>query len=112
MTTKTIYSVPYKVNTHGNYSLKFINGAWIVSTRLNIDILDTPQPVDYSPVKREVGKSSVVSFLEAKHAHTRINEEGSNRALEARHLCVDKNTLERAMDLYECVGQSAFLRYH
>jgi hypothetical protein len=113
---KSVYNVPHKVNPGGKYSFKFVNGAWITSTRLNIDIIDTPLGLGLAPVqdnrRRVLGKSTSVSFCEAKDAHDRMNTEGTKLAVEARRLGVDKYTLERAVDLYEGGGQAAFTRYN
>lgn len=112
MTTKTIFNVPHKVGPR-NLALKFINGAWITSTRLNTEIVDTP-PANKSErgsTARMVGKTTAVSYIQAKHIHHRITNEGSNRAVEARMLGIDKYTVARVMDMYEGVGQSAFVRY-
>jgi hypothetical protein len=112
VTTKTIYNIPHKVGPR-RLALKFVNGAWVTSTRLNSEIVDTPpaNPDERGSTARAVGKTTAVTFLQAKQLYYRITEQGSTRAREARELGIDKYTVSRVLDMYEGVGQSAFMRY-
>lgn len=108
---KTIHNIKYKTGPH-KLALKLVNNDWVTSTRLNKELEHIVVRSEARLVKqRQPGKSSTFTYLEAQELHRLVKNRVETIGSAARKACVDRGTVERAIELYEDVGTDGFVLY-